>query len=680
MTRSALLQRARGPGSSEIPRVVWLAPAAVVLGLVVGRGVWNEGLTESWWYLPSAGLLLATGLYGSTHGIDRGSVRRDLRTAVIAVTLGVLLKAAFIAGVMVALFRKPEYLVLGIAVAQIDPLSVAAMSRSRRMSERAKTLLAVWAAFDDPMTVLLSVYFSVVAFRLAGRSGSPGLVPDGGGVSAYLLGIALNVLLCAAAVATWYGSRWAWNRYADRSARKRKPARREPAVGEPAVGAARGRDRSRSRSSDVLALLVVVALVLTAAASMLMLAVALTGLLVRTGRFAGRVDQAVTGAFLLSSFALGVLLTGGASLFTGFALGVAAFAAQAAVALVIVPLTLPRLPRSDKIYLALGQQNGITAIILALALEPDFPGTVGIVGPAVLTISVLYYATNGVWARRQRKADAAESDPGEPRNCRSRTRARRRPYDGGRPSPRPGRMPPAEADAGRPAEKRPAGVPMRGIPRRALDTVHGARAVESVVGRSSRGGRPPRAGRIRGRPAPVAVWPPRHWPPAPSRCSSARPRPTPGSPGPPSRRCGRTSCGVPPAAARHRPRPRPTGSPPRPANRPPPRRPQGRLPPSRRRAPPPRTTSTPCTAWLPNTGRRPPPRPYGWGSCGRRRAARTGWPSAPESTPRYSTSRRGPARTPPPSTGCARPSSPPRKSRRPPAGEAGTARAATRTA
>ena len=403
MTPYALLRRARGPGSSEIPLVVWLAPAAVVLGLVVGRGVWNEGLTGSRWYLPSAGLLLATGLYGSTHGIDRGSVRRDLRTAVIAVTLGVLLKAAFIAGVMVALFRKPEYLVLGIAVAQIDPLSVAAMSRSRRMSDRAKNLLAVWAAFDDPMTVLLSVYFSVVAFRLAGRSGSPGLVPDGGGVSAYLLGIALNVLLCAAAVAVWYGSRWAWNRHADRSARKRKPA----------GGAARRRDRSRS--SDVLALLVVVALVVTAAASMLMLAVALTGLLVRTGRFAERVDQAVTGAFLLSSFALGVLLTGGASLFTGFVLGVAAFAAQAAVALVIVPLTLPRLPRSDKVYLALGQQNGITAIILALALEPDFPGTVGIVGPAVLTISVLYYAANGVWALRQRKADAAESDADKPR-------------------------------------------------------------------------------------------------------------------------------------------------------------------------------------------------------------------------------------------------------------------------
>lgn len=380
--------------------MVWLAPAAVVLGLLVGRGVWSESLTGSWWYLPAAGLLLATGLYGSTHGIDRGSIRRDLRTAVVAVTLGVLLKAAFISGVMVLLFRRPEYLVLGIAVAQIDPLSVAAMSRGRRMSERAKTLLAVWAAFDDPMTVLLSVYFSVVAFHLAGRSGSPGLVPDGGGISAYLQGIALNVLLCAAAVALWYGARRAWNASADRRARKRRSA------GDVA------RRPDRSRSSDVLALLVVVALVVTAALSMLMLAVALTGLLVRTGRFGGRVDQAVTGAFLLSSFGLGVLLTGGVSLFTGFVLGVAAFAAQAAVALVIVPLTLPNLPRSDKVYLALGQQNGITAIILALALEPDFPGTVGIVGPAVLTISVLYYAANGVWSRRQRKTEEAEADAG----------------------------------------------------------------------------------------------------------------------------------------------------------------------------------------------------------------------------------------------------------------------------
>ncbi len=378
--------------------MLYAAPAAVLLGFAVGQGIWSDQLTHSSWYLPMAALLLATGLYGSTHEIDLASVRRDLRTAVVAVTLGVLFKAAFIAGMMLLFFRKPEYLVLGIIVAQIDPLSVAAMRGNSGMSERAKTLLSVWAAFDDPVTVLLSVYLSAVGFRLAGRSGTPAPAP-GGSSTAYVVGIVLNVLLCSAAIAAWYISRLVWAGYV-----KRRSARPEQRRG----GVAVRKPPDPSRASDVIALVVVVVLLLVAAASMLMLAVALAGLLIRTGRFRERINKLVTLAFLLAAFGLGVLLVGGASPGAGIALGALAFGAQAVVALVMVPSMLPDLPRTDKVYLALGQQNGITAIILALALEPEFPGTVGIVGPAVLTISVLYYTSNGLWARHLRAREAAD--------------------------------------------------------------------------------------------------------------------------------------------------------------------------------------------------------------------------------------------------------------------------------
>ena len=422
------------PGEAErLPRILVLAPLCVLLGLVVGRVVPGGSVTGSSWYLPAAGLLLATGLYGSTHRIEPAAMRRDLRTVTVVVTLGVLLKATLIAGVMVLLFRRPEYLVLGIAVAQIDPLSVAALSNDSRMSPRAKTLLSVWAAFDDPMTVLLSLYFSLLAYRLSGRSGTPALAPEGNGAAAYVEGIALNAALFAAAVAVWFAVRRLTRAIAVRRAagriranRMKQPGRthsggpagaiRRSAVAGSRPSGSAGSPRSSgsagSSVTDVLAFLVVVALIAVAAYWMLMLAVALTGLVVRTGRFQDQVDKLVNVAFLVAAFGLGVLLTDGVSLGTGVVLGTAAFAAQAAVARLIMPRLVPDLSRNDQVFLALGQQNGITAIILALALEPDFPGTVGIVGPAILTIGVLYYASNGLWGRRMR---AAADDPSDVR-------------------------------------------------------------------------------------------------------------------------------------------------------------------------------------------------------------------------------------------------------------------------
>ncbi|MFF5308212.1 hypothetical protein [Streptomyces massasporeus] len=111
-----------------------------------GRGRRRAHLVGTTGYVVATGLLLAVGLYGSTHGIDLADLRRDLRGVVAAVTLGVVLKAALISGVMVLAFDRPEYLILGIVVAQIDPLSVTALSRDGHMSQRARSLLTAWAS------------------------------------------------------------------------------------------------------------------------------------------------------------------------------------------------------------------------------------------------------------------------------------------------------------------------------------------------------------------------------------------------------------------------------------------------------------------------------------------------------------------------------------------------------
>jgi hypothetical protein len=77
-------------------------------------------------------------------------------------------------------------------------------------------------------------------------------------------------------------------------------------------------------------------------------------------------------------------------------LGVAAYAAQVVVALL---LTIPKVWRGDRARLALGQQNGLTAIILALLLEPNFPGTIAVVAPAIIVVNLLHALCNGLYDR-----------------------------------------------------------------------------------------------------------------------------------------------------------------------------------------------------------------------------------------------------------------------------------------
>lgn len=370
------LSRLRGRTSAGLPRVVVGACVALACGAIVGLLTHPENLSHAAGYQYAAGLLLAIGLYGSTHDIDFAEVKRSLKVVLVAVTVGVLVKASLIATVMVLAFDRPEYLVLGIAVAQIDPLSVAATQKSDRVSPRAKAILSVWAAFDDPMTVLLTLYFSALAVRYGtGSAGDGSVLTDTATVFGDLL---LNLGLFALVAALW----WAAAAWLGRRGPGRRPGTR-PAV-------------------DLVALALVVALILFAAQDMMVLAVALTGLLVRLGRFGAGLETAVALAFLAASAVLGVVLASGeVFLREGLVLGASAFAAQLLVTLLISRLLVrPRLTWPDLAHLGFGQQNGITAILLALALEPRFPGTVGVVGPAIVTVNLLHHTFQ--WARVDR--------------------------------------------------------------------------------------------------------------------------------------------------------------------------------------------------------------------------------------------------------------------------------------
>jgi hypothetical protein len=358
-----------GPGAfaTTMRRLVLLATATGA-GWAVTRFAGLGDLAATGWYFTVASTLLAIGLYSSTYGISRDEMRGNLRIVVAAVTVGVLAKAALIAAVLWFAFGNPAYLVLAIAVAQIDPLSTAAAMSSSRLSERAKSILAAWASFDDPITMLLTVYLSALALRAMGaQSGTLA----SGGLFSFGVNVIANLAFAAAVAALW----WAWSRL----------------------------------SSGVVRTAGQIVLVVTALAvgvwQFLMLGVAIAGLVARP-RVGPWLDRVTRVAFVAAAVALGCLLVGGLNPVPGLVLGLAAFFAQVVVGLLLTG----GLARKDRTYIAFAQQNGITAIVLVLLLEPDFPGTAAVVAPAILVINTLHGLFIGFCdAYGDRLADALSS-------------------------------------------------------------------------------------------------------------------------------------------------------------------------------------------------------------------------------------------------------------------------------
>lgn len=360
------------------------------IGLLSALGADTQGWDRSSGYFLLATILLAIGLFSSTYGIRIEDIKGNVRLILVAVTLGVLAKAALIGGVMYLVFRDPMYIVLAVAVAQIDPLSVAVMRERIRLSARAKAILSAWSSFDDPVTVILAIYLSAVALNL--NSANPAFeTPEAASIlsqlSTFGSGLLSNIVLVVVAAVVWLSLSW--------------------------IGKRRGcsitdGSEQKLRSVQVVAILALAVAAAIAVDSFLMLGLAVIGLFFRPG--IGRFVSAITPvAFLFSTLVLGLILVDGVRFFPGLILGGAAFGAQ-----VVVGLLLTRsLPFSDRARLALSQQSGITAVILALLLETAFPGTVAIVAPAILVVNTLHLISNALYdkAEERRNANSVERTP-----------------------------------------------------------------------------------------------------------------------------------------------------------------------------------------------------------------------------------------------------------------------------
>lgn len=325
-----------------------------------------HNLQNTGWYSIVIATLLAIGLYASTYGIDLKEARKHIKIILSAVTIGVLVKSAITGATLALIFQDPFFFILGVAVAQIDPLSVAGLLRGNRMSKKAKTILASWASFDDPVTVILSLYVPLLLMQFTGLDlGSiSNTSASGESFIAYIRELGLNLGLAAQAFCLYTVIRFY--------------ARKIKAWIAAGVSLA---------SYILLAVTFSVSIVY-----FMMLGIALIGLFLRPPKIDRFIDGTIKGALWIATFLLGLLLLDEVHIWQGVALGIMAYIAQIIVGFILTH----KLNKKDSWHIAFAQQNGITAIILALLFEPIHPGTVAIVAPAIIVINTLHWACNHI--------------------------------------------------------------------------------------------------------------------------------------------------------------------------------------------------------------------------------------------------------------------------------------------
>jgi hypothetical protein len=318
-------------------------------------------------YTPMLYAVLAVGIYGCVYGVDLEKLASDRSALLLVVTAGVAAKIVFIAATVYLLsawigFATGLFLALAFAVivAQIDPLSVSALTSNKaHFSPRAKNFLLVWASFDDPVTV---VFASIIVVLGAGRASGEELTLQtlshsllhGGGAN-----LLLNLLLAAVAYALFV--------------------------------------LLRAKQRPLLQTLLLFAGAAIAVWQGLILSVALLGLFLRpdAARFRRSVEVLVPVAYTVAVILLGINLAkalpvAGTALALGLILAAGAVFAQVFAATVFAAT----LSSTEKSYLRWAQQNGITAVILALYLSGVWAHDDVVSGAVIGTVAVAIVLIN----------------------------------------------------------------------------------------------------------------------------------------------------------------------------------------------------------------------------------------------------------------------------------------------
>lgn len=323
-----------------------------LVGTLLGRITGVNPITEQY-FSVFASLALVIGLYGSVVGINLDAIRNRRRLAIIIVTIAVPLQIIATGWLMYLVFPVGVSFLLAVAIDQIDPLSVDTLLQDKEsMSEEAKGILRVWAAFDDPVTVIFG--FLILLPMVTGKS-------LGFNIGTYLIGLAFNLV---PALLIWLVYRY-----------------------------------TSLLQNRTLSIVLLIATLILAFATESYLLAAITGLLIRPFP-ENALSRLIAVLYYLVIIIVGMaIFSYGVDLRLGILLAVIEFfVVQPLSALILFNGTV-----NDIFRIAFAQQNGLTTLLMGLAFQSLGFEVLHILLPAIVVVNTFNLVVNKIYSWKEAK-------------------------------------------------------------------------------------------------------------------------------------------------------------------------------------------------------------------------------------------------------------------------------------
>lgn len=293
---------------------------------------------------------IALSLYINVLAIDKTLFKSNLGLIGRVLVFGVPIKI-ILPGFLLALFSPsiaPIAYLCATVIAQMDPIAAAKSLDNSKISRKSETILRAWTSFDDPITVLFAFYIFL-----------PLLVSTNLSVSQYFVRIAADIVGC---LTVYYLSKWLNTIHTD--------------------------------TKKYLEIIFIVIIIIYSVLSDSFVLPAFSGIFLRPIA-SEKLEVIITPIFYLSVIVIGLLstnlsldwLSGGILAFSTFFLGQ-----------VIVTLLFIKESIANKARVMFGHQNGMTAILLTVAIEVSGSektrNMLSVTLPAIILIALFYFSTN----------------------------------------------------------------------------------------------------------------------------------------------------------------------------------------------------------------------------------------------------------------------------------------------
>ncbi len=296
---------------------------------------------------------IAIGLYINIVSIDTEIFKSNLKSIFQVIVLGVPLKI-ILPGFLLAYFSPsvaPIAYLCATVIAQIDPIAASHSLEYSNISKKSETILRAWSSFDDPITVLFAFYIFLPIILLVDFN-----------LNEYLLKIFRDIITCIVAYFLYkiYDTKFII-------------------------------PRTYKIFIETIAIIAIITYSIFSASFLLPAAV---GLFIRP--FAAEKLTKINSAIFYFSVIILGLLSANLSLDwnSGLILAVSTFF----LAQVIVTVLFLRDSTASKARVMFGHQNGMTAMLLTVAIEVSgsekTAELLSVTLPAIICIAIFYFASN----------------------------------------------------------------------------------------------------------------------------------------------------------------------------------------------------------------------------------------------------------------------------------------------